>query len=88
MYRTVKDIRFPVSVRNERAAMQRLLALVKDSLAGYPTSLEEDRAALKVQGRELGEWGYVECVLGSVNHEGLAVFEVDVVGAIDVEMLR
>ena len=48
VYRTVKDIRFPLSVRNERAAMQRLLALVKESIDGYPTSLEEDRAALKV----------------------------------------
>lgn len=50
VYRTVKDIRFPLSVRNEKAAMQRLLALVKDIVAGYPTSLGVDRAALKVRG--------------------------------------
>lgn len=55
VYRTVKDVRFPLSVRNERAAMQRLLALVKDSLDGYPTSLKEDRLALKV-GLETFAW--------------------------------
>lgn len=49
VYRTVKDIRFPLSVRNERAAMQKLVKLVQDSLNQYPTSLEEDRAALKVR---------------------------------------
>lgn len=48
VYRTVKDIRFPLSVRNERAVMQRLSALVQASLDGYPTTLEEDRAMLKV----------------------------------------
>lgn len=48
MYRTVKDIRFPLSVRNEVAAMERLLALTKGALAAYPTTLEEDQAALKV----------------------------------------
>lgn len=59
MYRTVKDIRFPLSVRNEKASMQRLLTLVKDILAGYPTSLEVDRAALKVRGGRAGRGG--EC---------------------------
>lgn len=48
MYRTVKDVRFPLSVRNEVAAMERLLALTKGALAAYPTTLEEDQAALKV----------------------------------------
>lgn len=48
VYRTVKDIRFPLSVRNERAAMQRLLALVKETISGYPTTLEEDKEQLKV----------------------------------------
>lgn len=45
----MKDIRFPLSLRNELAAMERLLALVKGGLAGYPTSLEEDRALLKAR---------------------------------------
>lgn len=49
VYRTVKDIRFPLSVRNERAAMQRLLALVKEIISGYPTTLEEDKEQLKVR---------------------------------------
>ena len=48
MYRTVKDVRFPLSVRNEVAAMERLLALTKGALAAYPTTLEEDQAALQV----------------------------------------
>lgn len=48
MYRTVKDVRFPLSVRNEVAAMERLLALAKGALTAYPTTLEEDQAALKV----------------------------------------
>eukprot|EP00903_Cladosiphon_okamuranus_P008428 g8101.t1 len=52
MYRTVKDVRFPLSVRNEVAAMERLLALTKGALAAYPTTLEEDRAALQNGGLE------------------------------------
>lgn len=49
MYRTVKDVRFPLSVRNEVAAMERLLGLTRAALAAYPTTLEEDQAALKVR---------------------------------------
>lgn len=49
VYRTVKDIRFPLSVRNERAAMQKLLRLVKEGLDLYPTSLEDDQVTLKVR---------------------------------------
>lgn len=51
MYRTVKDVRFPLSVRNEVAAMERLLLLTTGALDAYPTTLEEDRAALKVRAR-------------------------------------
>mmetsp|Transcript_31662 Transcript_31662/g.71186 ORF Transcript_31662/g.71186 Transcript_31662/m.71186 type:complete len:188 (-) Transcript_31662:209-772(-) len=43
---TVKDIGFPISLRNERAAMAVLLEMVDQKLASYPTSLAEDRAAL------------------------------------------
>ncbi|CAM9379344.1 unnamed protein product [Scytosiphon promiscuus] len=52
MYRTVKDVRFPLSVRNEAAAMERLLVLASGALDAYPTTLEEDKAALKNGGLE------------------------------------
>lgn len=60
MYRTVKDVRFPLSVRNEVAAMERLLVLTKGALAAYPTTLEEDEAALKVR------WADCRCVRACV----------------------
>jgi len=41
-YRTCRDIRHPLSLRNERAAMEHLLEVVRRSLALYPTSLSED----------------------------------------------
>jgi len=47
MYRTSKDIRFALSVANERAALQHLLFSVKKSLALYLTTLEEDNEALQ-----------------------------------------
>lgn len=56
MYRTVKDVRFPLSVRNEVAAMERLLALTKGALAAYPTTVEEDQAALKVRAARPPLW--------------------------------
>lgn len=43
---TVKDVRFPISLRNERAAMVHLQALLQKYLSEYPRSMEEDSAAL------------------------------------------
>lgn len=41
-YRTYRDIRHPVSIRNERAAMKLLLDIVIKSLDAYPTTLRQD----------------------------------------------
>jgi len=46
MYRTCKDVRFAISLRNEKAALMLLLNLVEDALSKYPTTLEEDNIAL------------------------------------------
>lgn len=46
MYRTAKDIRFALSVANERLALQHLYDVVKKCLAAYPTTLAEDNNAL------------------------------------------
>jgi len=46
MYRTSKDIRFALSVNNERAALNHLLNVVRENLDAYPTTLEEDNEAL------------------------------------------
>eukprot|EP00588_Corethron_pennatum_P012680 CAMPEP_0194265332 /NCGR_PEP_ID=MMETSP0169-20130528/614_1 /TAXON_ID=218684 /ORGANISM="Corethron pennatum, Strain L29A3" /LENGTH=508 /DNA_ID=CAMNT_0039005773 /DNA_START=142 /DNA_END=1668 /DNA_ORIENTATION=+ len=47
MFRTAKDIRFPLSLRNERAALEQLLRIVRRTLSEYSTSLEEDIKALE-----------------------------------------
>jgi len=47
MFRTAKDIRFPLSLRNERAALEHLLRIVRRTLSEYSTSLEEDIKALE-----------------------------------------
>lgn len=41
-YRSCRDIRHPLSLRNEQAAMQHLLVLVRDTLSQYPTTLSQD----------------------------------------------
>ena len=41
-YRTCRDIRHPISLRNERAAMRLLLEVIGRQLALYPTSLAQD----------------------------------------------
>jgi len=46
-YRSCRDIRHPLSLRNERAAMQLLLGLVDESLSKYPTALAQDVADLQ-----------------------------------------
>jgi hypothetical protein len=45
-YRSCRDIRHPLSLRNERLAMLSLLQLVSTALAKYPTSLNADKADL------------------------------------------
>lgn len=45
-YRSCRDIRHPISIRNERAAMQLLLDTVGRQLSQYPTSLVQDVADL------------------------------------------
>jgi len=41
-YRTCRDIRHPISLRNERAAMRLLLEIIGRQLARYPTTLSQD----------------------------------------------
>mmetsp|Transcript_11752 Transcript_11752/g.31707 ORF Transcript_11752/g.31707 Transcript_11752/m.31707 type:complete len:514 (-) Transcript_11752:898-2439(-) len=43
---TVKDIRFPMSLRNEKAALTMFMGMINDKLAAYPRSLEEDKVLL------------------------------------------
>lgn len=45
-HRSCRDIRHPVSLRNERAAMRLLLQIVDRHLEKYPTTLAEDVTAL------------------------------------------
>mmetsp|Transcript_16561 Transcript_16561/g.25875 ORF Transcript_16561/g.25875 Transcript_16561/m.25875 type:complete len:552 (-) Transcript_16561:189-1844(-) len=46
MYRTCKDVRFAISIKNERAALQLLSHVVEKALAQYPTTLDEDNVML------------------------------------------
>jgi hypothetical protein len=41
-YRSCRDIRHPISLRNERAAMKHLMEVVGRSLSKYPTTLAQD----------------------------------------------
>ena len=45
-FRSCRDIRHPVSLRNERAALRLLLDLVGEHLSRYPTTLAQDVADL------------------------------------------
>jgi histone-lysine N-methyltransferase SETD3 len=45
-YRSCRDIRHPLNLRNEGAAMQLLFEIVNDTLSKYPTSLSQDVADL------------------------------------------
>lgn len=45
-YRSCRDIRHPLSLRNERLSMMNLLQIISIALAQYPTSLAEDKADL------------------------------------------
>jgi len=42
LYRTCRDIRCPISLRNERASMQHLLGVTGRALRMYPTTLSQD----------------------------------------------
>lgn len=46
-YRSCRDVRHPLNLRNERAAMQHLLLLVQDTLSKYPKTLSQDLADLQ-----------------------------------------
>lgn len=46
-YRSCRDIRHPISLRNEKAAMTLLLEIIGHSLAQYPTTLSQDIADLR-----------------------------------------
>eukprot|EP00957_Ditylum_brightwellii_P205059 15342053-Ditylum_brightwellii.AAC.1 len=41
-YRTCRDVRHPLNLRNERAAMTHLLDVIGRALAIYPTTLAQD----------------------------------------------
>lgn len=41
-YRTCRDIRYPISLRNERSVMRLLLEIIGRQLARYPTPLAQD----------------------------------------------
>lgn len=45
-YRSCRDIRHPLSLRNERAVMLNLLQLISHALARYPSSLNQDKSDL------------------------------------------
>jgi len=45
-YRSCRDIRHPLSLRNERMTMMNLLQIVSTALAEYPTSLQTDKLDL------------------------------------------
>jgi Rubisco LSMT substrate-binding len=45
-HRSCRDIRHPISIRNERAAMRLLLEIIGRHLSAYPTSLSQDVADL------------------------------------------
>mmetsp|Transcript_11999 Transcript_11999/g.19270 ORF Transcript_11999/g.19270 Transcript_11999/m.19270 type:complete len:577 (-) Transcript_11999:928-2658(-) len=45
-YRSCRDIRHPLSLKNERLAMLSLLQIISTSLGRYPTSLSADKADL------------------------------------------
>ncbi|KAM3571226.1 hypothetical protein VYU27_006743, partial [Nannochloropsis oceanica] len=49
MFKTARDITYPVSLRNEERVLQTLLAKLTDALSAYPTRLEDDQAALACQ---------------------------------------
>ena len=40
--RSCRDVRFPISLRNERRAMELLLEVTRRGLSGYPTTLAQD----------------------------------------------
>eukprot|EP00529_Nitzschia_sp_RCC80_P010994 CAMPEP_0113458566 /NCGR_PEP_ID=MMETSP0014_2-20120614/9989_1 /TAXON_ID=2857 /ORGANISM="Nitzschia sp." /LENGTH=620 /DNA_ID=CAMNT_0000350095 /DNA_START=253 /DNA_END=2113 /DNA_ORIENTATION=+ /assembly_acc=CAM_ASM_000159 len=45
-YRSCRDIRHPLSLRNERMAMLNLLQIISEALGKYPTTLSQDKADL------------------------------------------
>jgi hypothetical protein len=45
-YRSCRDIRHPLSLRNERASMLNLLQVLSTALAHYPSSLTQDKTDL------------------------------------------
>jgi len=46
MFRSARDIRHPISIGSERAAMLKLLQIISKALGNYPTSLSQDRKDL------------------------------------------
>lgn len=46
LYRTCRDIRFPLSLRNEKAALNYFQSIVREALSRYPTTLAQDRLRL------------------------------------------
>jgi hypothetical protein len=46
-FRTCRDIRYPISLRNERCAMELLLEITEKALSKYPTSLAQDTLDLQ-----------------------------------------
>ncbi|KAL3781897.1 hypothetical protein HJC23_004082 [Cyclotella cryptica] len=46
-FRTCRDIRYPISLRNERCAMEILREITENALSKYPTSLSQDAADLQ-----------------------------------------
>ena len=46
MFRSARDIRHPISIASERAAMLKLLQIITKALGNYPTSLSQDRKDL------------------------------------------
>lgn len=49
-YRSCRDIRHPLSLRNERASMMNLLKIISAALSHYPASLNQDKSDLLDEG--------------------------------------
>jgi hypothetical protein len=46
-YRSCRDIRFPISIRNETAMLQQLLKVTRQYLSHYPTTMAQDKEGLQ-----------------------------------------
>jgi hypothetical protein len=53
-YRSCRDIRFPISIRNETAMLQQLLKVTRQYLSHYPTTMAQDKEGLQKKNGAFG----------------------------------